>query len=90
MNLNVDKTKVVVFRRGGSIRREEVFYFKGQKLEIVSSYKYLGIIFTPKLKWTLATTTLVQQANKALASLNGCLKRCDGCLLIWLLNCSTR
>ena len=78
MKVNLNKTKVMVFRRGDSIRREEVFYFKGKKLEIVSSYKYLGIIFTPKLKWTLATTTLVQQASKAFASLNGCLKRCDG------------
>ena len=78
MKVNLNKTKVMVFRRGGSTRREEVFYFKGQKLEINSSYKYLGIIFTPKLKWTLATSTLVQQASKALASLNGCFKRCDG------------
>ena len=43
----MEKTKMMVFRRGGKIKREENFYYKGKALEIVSYYKYLGIVFSP-------------------------------------------
>ena len=35
-------------------------------MDVVSSYKYLGIIFSAKLKWALAKKTLVAQARKAI------------------------
>ena len=35
-------------------------------MDVVSSYKYLGIIFSIKLKWTLAKKTLAAQARKAI------------------------
>ena len=41
---------MMVFRRGGKIKREKDFYYKGKALEIVSYYKYLGIVLSPRLK----------------------------------------
>ena len=35
-------------------------------MDVVSFYKYLGIIFSTKLKWTLAKKTLAGQARKAI------------------------
>ena len=52
--VNLRKTKIVVFRRGGELKRSEKWYFNGKKMDVVSSYKYLGIIFSTKLKWTAA------------------------------------
>ena len=52
------KTKIVVFRRGGKLKRSEKWYFNGKKMEVVSSCRYLGILFSNKLKWTLAKKTL--------------------------------
>ena len=46
LKVNISKTKVVVFRKGGTLPRNLKFYYDGQKLEIVSSFSYLGIIFT--------------------------------------------
>ena len=64
--VNLCKTKIVVFRRGGKLKRSEKWYFNGKKMDVVSSYKYLGIIFSTKLKWTLAKKTLAAQARKAI------------------------
>ena len=56
---------------------QEVF-FKGKEIEVVSMYKYLGLIFTPKLNWSVARKTLASQANKALGLLYMYNKRCGG------------
>jgi len=52
LELNTDKSKVMVYRNGGPLRHYERWYFKGTKLEVVSNYKYLGLYSTPKLCWS--------------------------------------
>lgn len=42
--VNISKTKVMRFRRRQR-KKNESFYFKGEKLEIVSEYTYLGVKF---------------------------------------------
>ena len=46
MSINVAKTKVMVFRKGGMLPRNLSFVYNGTQLEIVRSFKYLGIVFT--------------------------------------------
>ncbi|MEW8545659.1 MAG: reverse transcriptase family protein [Candidatus Thiodiazotropha sp.] len=69
MKINLSKTKIMVFRNGGYIRENEKWYFQGQKLEVVSVYKYMGLMITPKLIWTTATNGLATQANKSIISM---------------------
>ena len=52
--LNKTKSKLVVFRRGGIIKNIEKWYLKGKEIEVVSMHTYLGLIFTPKLNWSVA------------------------------------
>ena len=54
LKLNISKTKIVVFRRGGIVKENEKWFYKGKKIDVVSYYKYLGLIFTSKLNWKLA------------------------------------
>ena len=61
----------MVFRRGGVLRKNEQWFYKGEQIEVVSWYKYLGIFFSTKLKWSLAKQFLATQAQKAIL----CLKR---------------
>jgi hypothetical protein len=42
-----DKTKVMKFRKGGRLSKNDVLYCNGSKLEFVNMYKYLGIIMQP-------------------------------------------
>ena len=63
MQLNLGKTKIIVFRNGGYLRFYEHWTYRNQPVEVVSYYKYLGLLFTPKLKWTRAKDTLVAQGS---------------------------
>jgi hypothetical protein len=40
LEVNLTKTKAIVFRRGGPLRKNERWYFNGNNVEIVSYYKY--------------------------------------------------
>ena len=68
--VNMSKTKSMVFRNGGIIKQNEVLYFDGQKLENVSYYKYLGLTMSNRLSWSPAQVTLAAQASKALNIIN--------------------
>ncbi|MEW8544973.1 MAG: reverse transcriptase family protein [Candidatus Thiodiazotropha sp.] len=69
MKINLSKTKVIVFRNGGFLREYEKWYFNGESIETVSSYKYMGLCVTPKLIWTKAKENLSIQARKSIISL---------------------
>jgi len=43
------KTKVMSFRFGGHTGRYEAWYLYGQKLDVVSAYRYLGVTWSTKV-----------------------------------------
>ncbi|KAL1446315.1 hypothetical protein WDU94_005556 [Cyamophila willieti] len=49
LEVNKDKTKVLVFRKKGRLRQDINFTYQGTPLEIVSQYVYLGVLFTSGL-----------------------------------------
>lgn len=59
----------MVLRKGGILPRNLVFNYNGTPLEIVTSFKYLGIIFTAGGSFSEAQATLAGQAQKAILSL---------------------
>ena len=69
LNLNIDKTKTVVFRRGGKLANKEKWYFQGNLIENVNHYNYLGMMFTTKGFWTMAQEDISSAAKKSLFSL---------------------
>lgn len=70
LTVNTDKTKIIVFRKGGILPRLLKFYYGVEELEIVSSFSYLGIVFTPGGSFSNAQKTLSGQAQKAIFKLN--------------------
>ena len=70
LTINISKTKVIVFRNGGVLPQEMKFYYNGEVLEIVSEFKYLGIVFTPGGSFSGAQSTLAGQAQKAIFKMN--------------------
>ena len=55
----------MVFRNGGILKRNEKVYFKGERLEYVNNYTYLGLTMSITLHWNVALKTLHKQAEKA-------------------------
>ncbi|XP_078607973.1 uncharacterized protein LOC144879949 [Branchiostoma floridae x Branchiostoma japonicum] len=65
LTVNLVKTKVMVFRNGGKLKRTEKWYYCGKKVDVVNSYKYLGITISSSGRWFKAQETLAAQASKA-------------------------
>ena len=70
LKINVAKTKIMVFRRGGILPRNLVFYYDGEPLEIVFKFKYLGVVFTTGGSFSEAQNTLAGQAQTAIFKMN--------------------
>ena len=43
IEVNVQKTKIVVFRNGGKLRNPENWSYNGYYIDIVSEFNYLGV-----------------------------------------------
>ena len=58
LDVNIGKTKIVVFRKGGILNRNECLTYAGEDIEIVNSFNYLGIVLTSGGAFVKATKTL--------------------------------
>ena len=74
LSVNLSKTQVVVFKNGGTVSRNEKWYFQNQKIETVSYYKYLGVTMSCRNKWSRNVENLVAQTTKVSFQLNRYLK----------------
>ena len=70
LKVNVEKTKVMVLRKGGILPRNLTFYYNGQQLEIANKFRYLGVVFTAGGSFSECQNTLAGQAQKAIFQLN--------------------
>ena len=48
LKVNVSKTKIVKFRRGGRPSRNDKLIYNNQEVDFVSKFKYLGVMFQTK------------------------------------------
>ena len=67
--VNLDKTKVMVFRKGGFLGRLERWYYGGERIEVVNKYKYLGYTLTTKLSVDLALAECAGKAKGRIVSI---------------------
>jgi len=65
LQVNINKTKVMVFRKGGRLSKNVNFRYKGELLEIVDNFKYLGIVYTVGGSFNATYEALHGQALKA-------------------------
>ena len=66
MEVNLSKSKIIVFRSGDYLRKYEKWFYRGAKVETVKHYNYLGLIFSSRLSWSPAKTNLATKSIKAL------------------------
>ena len=50
LELNIKKTKIIIFSKQGANIKKFKFYYKDKEIEIVKQYTYLGFTFTPSGK----------------------------------------
>ena len=76
--INVDKTKVVHFRRQCQPQTNYSFKCGNEQVNIVSSYRYLGCEFNEFLDYTVTAKTLAEASGRAVGSLVNKHKACGG------------
>ena len=67
--INAEKTKVVIYRMGGHVAKHERWFLGKERLEIVNSYKYLGMVLSTKLSSTAAQADLAHRAKAGLVQI---------------------
>ena len=68
ITVNVAKTKIVVFKRGGRLAQDESWVYRDIKIEVVKQFKYLGCTISTTGKVNL--NALIDSARRGLFSLN--------------------
>ena len=64
LTVNLNKSKVMVFRKGGYLAAKERWFMVDQNLEVVNTYKYLGLIFFLLDSFTAAMEDIAIRAKK--------------------------
>jgi hypothetical protein len=67
LKVNLAKTKIVIFRKGGRVS-DYVFTYGGEKIEIVSEYTYLGVPFSSHCVFSKAATHFKNKGIKAVGA----------------------
>ena len=60
--VNTNKTKVMIFRKGGRNNNTEHFIYNGNAIEIVDKFTYLGIVFSSGGSFRNTYSQLADQA----------------------------
>ena len=66
LKVNLDKTDIVVFRKGGYLAGRERWVYDGKEIAVVNAYRYLGIYFSTRLSFTTACRDIASKAKRAL------------------------
>ena len=69
LSVNIDKTKILVFQKGGRISRKLNFEYNGTRLEIVSKYTYLGVVFSSSGKFVNAAVEFKKSGCQAIGAI---------------------
>lgn len=68
LNININKTKIVIFRKGGHSHDKNIGLFSyGDKgnIDVVSNYDYLGVTFSNSSVYLNAVNSMISKANIA-------------------------
>ena len=75
LEINFNKTKVMVFRLDGFLGKREKWYLGNTSLNVVNSYKYLGLDFSTKLSFSHSTSSFIAKAKQACHQISSSLYR---------------
>ena len=64
LKVNITKTKVVIFSKSSCKNKGTEFTYANKPIELVESFKYLGVLFKSNGKFHLARKALFEQASK--------------------------
>ena len=70
LQVNIAKSKIMVFRKRGKLAMKERWSYAGSLIDVVQSFTYVGVCFFPSLSFTKMA---YENATKGKRALNGIL-----------------
>ena len=67
--VNLQKSKIVAFRKGGFLGKQEKWFFGNEPIEVVNNYKYLGYTMTTKLSIEIPLSEFAGRAKSKVISI---------------------
>ena len=75
LELNLKKTKVMIFNKQGSVIRKFKFYYGSKEIDTTNQYTYLGFTFIPSGKKHVGIENLLKKGKKAWFSIQKMLNK---------------
>jgi hypothetical protein len=72
---NLNKTKITVFKKGGSLKQYERWTMHGNNIEVVDEITYLGITLENTGCWEKHKKKITARSNQTLIAIDRCLAR---------------
>ena len=66
ITVNTEKTKIVVFRKGGKLSKDDKWSFNGYNIQVVNIFKYLGCHLSTQCTFKTHIDKAVESARKGL------------------------
>ena len=67
--VNVEKTKIMIHRKGGVLDKLDKWFYAGNEIEIVNSFNYLGVVYSRGGSFNNTTKTTADKGLRASMSL---------------------
>ena len=78
LNLNLEKTKVVILNKQGNTIKKCKFYYRGKEIEIASQYTYLDFTFVLSGKKHVGIENLIKKGKEAWFSIQKMSRKSKG------------
>jgi hypothetical protein len=75
LKCNLNKTKIVVFKKGGKLKIGERWYVNDHRMEVVDELNYLGVTFESSGEWNKQKFKLRAKGNQTPVAIDKCLAR---------------
>ena len=85
LTVNLDKTNIIVFRKGGHLSAWEKWHYGNVEMKVVNNYKYLGLQFTTKLSLNVSWNEVSKKGKKGVIDILRTLRKlnCTDITIFW-------
>ena len=73
--VNMDKTNIIVFRKGGHLSAWEKWWYGNIEVKITNAYKYLGMTFTTRLSLNTFWDEISSKGKKGVIEILRCMRK---------------
>lgn len=65
ITVNVNKTKLMVFRNGGILQTEDLWFYKCEQTEVLKRFCYIGLLSITMSNFMLRKTVVITMYERA-------------------------